>query len=89
MENRTLEITAQSGTKYKFVEFTIFGKVVSTYAWYNDKWNRLTTTFHSLKEAKEWVNKLNRDYQEQKNKPKSTYTMPASAYYSITGYYGD
>lgn len=89
MENRTLEITAQSGTKYMFVEFTIFSKVVNTYAWYNNRWNRLTTTFHSLEEAQEWVNKLNRDYQEQKSKSKTTYTMPASAYYSITGYYGD
>lgn len=89
MENRTLEITALSGTKYMFVEFTIFSKVVNTYAWYNNRWNRLTTTFHSLEEAQEWVNKLNRDYQEQKSKPKTAYTMPTSAYYSITGYYGD
>ena len=89
MENRALEMTALSGTKYMFVEFTIFGKVVSTYAWYNNKWNRLTTTFHSLEEAQEWVKKLNNDYQEQQNKPKTDYAMPASAYYSITGYYGD
>lgn len=89
MENRTLEITALSGTKYMFVEFTIFSKVVNTYAWYNNRWNRLTTTFHSLEEAQEWVENLNRDYQKQKNAPKTASTMPASAYYSITGYFGD
>jgi hypothetical protein len=29
------------------------------------------------------------DYIAAKNAPKEVYTMPAGAYYSITGYYGD
>lgn len=86
---RTLEITSTTGTKYKFVEFQIFGTIVNAYSWYSNKWNRLSITFHSLEEAEEWVKELDRKYIAQKNAPKTEKTMPASAYYSITGYFGD
>ena len=86
---RTLEITAMSGTKYRFVEFQIFDTIVNAYSWFNNKWNRLTRNFYSLEEAEEWVKELNRKYEAQKNAPKEVHTMPESAYYSITGYYGD
>lgn len=86
---RTLEITSTTGTKYKFVEFQIFGTIVNAYSWYSNKWNRLSITFHSLEEAEEWVKELDRKYEIRKNAPKETYTLPEGAYYSITGYYGD
>lgn len=86
---RKLETTSVAGTKYQFVEFTIFGTCVNAYAWYSNRWNRLTTSFHSLEEAEEWVKELDRKYIAQKNAPKTENTMPASAYYSITGYFGD
>ena len=86
---RTLEITSTTGTKYKFVEFQIFGTIVNAYSWYSNKWNRLSITFHSLEEAEEWVKELDRKYIAQMNAPKTEKTMPASAYYSITGYFGD
>ena len=89
MENRTLEITSASGTKYQFVEFTFIGKLVNAYSWYNNRWNRLCVSFHSLEEAQYWVKELDRKYQEQISRPKTVSTMPASSYYTITGYYGD
>ena len=55
----------------------------------SSKWNRLTVSFKSLEEAQEWVKELDRKYEARKNAPKIENTMPASAYYSITGYYGD
>lgn len=89
MENRTLEITSAAGTKYQFVEVTFLGTYVSAYAWYSNKWNRLTVSFKSLEEAQEWVKELDRKYEAQKNAPKIENRMPQSGYYSITGYYGD
>lgn len=86
---RTLEITAMSGTKYRFVEFQIFDTIVNAYSWFNNKWNRLTRNFHSLEEAEEWVKELNRKHEAQKNAQKEVHAMPESAYYSITGYFGD
>ena len=89
MENRTLEMTSAAGTKYQFVEVSFLGTYVSAYSWYSNKWNRLTVHFKSLEEAQEWVKELDRKYEAHKNAPKIEHTMPASAYYSITGYYGD
>jgi len=89
MENRTLEMTSAAGTKYQFVEVTFLGTYVSAYAWYSNKWNRLTVSFKSLEEAQEWVKELDRKYEAQKNAPKIENRMPQSGYYSITGYYGD
>lgn len=88
MKNRTLEISA-AGTKYQFVEVTFLGTYVSAYSWYNNKWNRLTVSFKSLEEAQEWVKELDRKYEAQKNAPMIENRMPQSAYYSITGYFGD
>lgn len=89
MENRTLEITSASGTKYRFVEFAFIGTLVNAYSWYNNRWNRLYVSFHSLTEAQDWVKELDRKYQEQMSGSKTVSTMPISSYYSITGYYGD
>ena len=47
-KDMTLEMTSAAGTKYQFVEFTIFGTCVNAYAWYSNKWNRLTVSFKSL-----------------------------------------
>ena len=55
MENRTLEITSASGTKYRFVEFAFIGTLVNAYSWRNNRWNRLCVSFHSLEEAQDWV----------------------------------
>lgn len=86
---KTLEIISVSGTRYLFVEVSLLGTYVSAYSWYRNKWNRLTTSFHTLEDAKEWVKELDRKYEAQKNAPKTENRMPVSAYYSITGYYGD
>lgn len=43
-----LEITALSGRRYQFVEVEILTHFVSVYAWYSDKWNRLTCTFPNM-----------------------------------------
>lgn len=88
-KDMTLEMTSAAGTKYQFVEVSFLGTYVSAYSWYSNKWNRLTVSFKSLEEAQEWVKELDRKYIAQKNAPKIESTMPASAYYSITGYYGD
>lgn len=85
----TLEITSATGRKYQFVEFKIFNTIVNAYCWYSNKWNRLTTSFNSLEEAQEWIKEMDRKYFEDLNAPKTLHTMPASAYYSINGYYGD
>ena len=85
----TLEMTSAAGTKYQFVEVTFLETYVSAYAWYSNKWNRLTVSFKSLEEVQEWVKELDRKYEAQKNAPKIENRMPQSAYYSITGYYGD
>jgi hypothetical protein len=84
-----LEITALNGIKYQFVEVEIFTKFVNVYAWYSNKWNRLTCTFKNLEDAKLWIEKMNDEYVAWKNAPKVNYELPEGAYYSITGYYGD
>lgn len=89
MESRTLEITAKNGIKYQFVEFRLFGISVNAYSWFRDRWNRLSISFNSLAEAEEWVNQLNEKYEAQKNERRFESKMPQSAYYSMTGYYGD
>lgn len=86
---RTLEITAANGTRYKFVEVQFLGTVVYAYAWYCNKWNRLSISFHSLDETEAWVKELNGKYAAQKNAPKVKTIIPQNGYYTITGYYGD
>ena len=85
----TLEITALNGTRYQFVEVEIFTKFVNIYAWYSNKWNRLTRTFKTMDEARAWIAELDADYVAWKNAPKVSYELPEGAYYSLTGYYGD
>lgn len=87
--DKKLEITAANGTRYQFVEWTLFRTMVDTFSWYNGKWNRIGKSFDSMDEAQAWVEELNQKYEARKNEPARTSTMPASAYYSITGYYGD
>lgn len=86
---RALEITAANGTRYKFIEAHILGTVVYAYAWYCNKWNRLSISFHSLDEAEAWVREINRKHEAQKNAPQIKTIIPQNAYYTITGYYGD
>lgn len=85
----TLEVTSATGRKYQFVESQIFNTIINTYCWYSNKWNRLTKSFHSFEEAQEWIKEMDREYFEVLNAPKKAHTMPASSYYSITGYFGD
>ena len=55
----------------------------------SDKFRRSTKSFRSLEEAENWFETIEAGYIAAKNAPKEVYTMPANAYYSITGYYGD
>lgn len=84
-----LEITALNGRRYQFLEVEIFTKLVNAYAWYSDKWNRLTRTFKTMDEARAWVAELDAEYVAWKNAPKISSELPEGAYYSLTGYYGD
>ncbi len=89
MENRRLEIIAKNGIRYQFVEFTLFGISVDAYSWFCNRWNRLSISFNSLAEAEGWINRLNEKYEARKNEYRFESKMPQSAYYSMTGYYGD
>lgn len=51
------------------------------------EFKRSTKSFKSIQEAEEWFEKMEADMLAAKNAPKEVYTMPANAYYSITGYY--
>lgn len=77
-----METTLNNGTTYRFEE--IFKGFISTYCFYDGKWNHISKNFHSWDEVNTWI--------EEMNAPK-TYTMhvemSANDYYSITGYYGD
>ena len=53
------------------------------------EFKRSTRSFKSLEEAEEWFDKMEADLLAAENAPKKVYTMPASGYYSITGYFGD
>lgn len=89
MMERTIEMTTKNGRRYLFVEWTLFRIQVETYAWYDDKWNRIGRSFDSFEAAIEWARELDRQYDARMNAPKVAAAMPQSAYYSITGYYGD
>lgn len=86
---KAIEITSRNGMRYQFVEWTLFRTRVETYAWYNDRWNRTGRFFDSFEAAVEWVRELDRQHDARMNAPKVAVSMPQSAYYSITGYYGD
>ena len=53
------------------------------------EFKRSTKSFKSLEEAEEWFDQMKADHLAAQNAPKKVYTMPANAYYSITGYHGD
>lgn len=86
---KAIEMTSRNGMRYQFVEWTLFRTQVETYAWYSGKWNRIGRVFDSFDDASKWVKELDRQYDARMNAPKATVAMPQSAYYSITGYYGD
>lgn len=77
-----METTLNNGKTYRFEE--IFKGFISTYCFYDGKWNHISKNFHSWNEVNTWIKEM--------NAPK-TYTMnfemSANDYYSITGYYGD
>ena len=54
-----------------------------------DKFRRSTKSFANLEEAETWFETMEANFIAAQNAPKEVYTMPANAYYSITGYYGD
>ena len=86
---KAIEISSKNGMRYQFVEWTLFRTLVETYAWYNGRWNRIGRNFDSFEAAVEWVRELDRQHEARMNAPKVAVVMPQSAYYSITGYYGD
>ena len=50
---KTIEVSAANGFRYQFVE--VFPDYISTYAWYNERWNLICRDFHSFKEALAWA----------------------------------
>lgn len=52
---KSIEISSRNGMRYQFVEWTLFRTLVETYAWYNDRWNRIGRNFDSFEAAVEWV----------------------------------
>ena len=88
--DRVIEITAKNGNRYKFVEWTLFRTLVETYCWFGNKWNRIGKSFETFDDAVNWVAELDKQYANTDCTPKFISSlMPQSAYYSITGYYGD
>ena len=81
--------TLSNGYTYKVVENFLGGYNMYFKGANSDKFSRSTKSFRSLTEAEEWFETMEADYIAAKNAPKEVYTMPAGAYYSITGYYGD
>lgn len=81
--------TLSNGYTYQVVENFLGGYSMYFKGANSDKFSRSTKSFRSLNEAEEWFEKMEADMLAAKNAPKEVYTMPANAYYSITGYYGD
>lgn len=86
---KTIEITSKNGRRYQFVEWTLFRTIIETYCWYDGHWNRIGIDFNSFEDATEWVKNMDRQFDARKTTTYNTVPMPQSAYYSITGYYGD
>ena len=83
MEKRTIEMTTTDGRKYQFVQS--FCDMVSTYAWYDNKFNHISKTFKSMDEAAAWIEELNKPQVWEPVKME----IPAD-YYGVRGrYYGD
>ena len=87
--DKAIEISSKNGQRYQFVEWTLFRTQVETYCWYDDRWNKIGMNFNSLNEAMNWVKELDARYEDRRTLRKPTIPMPQSAYYSLTGYYGD
>lgn len=81
--------TLSNGYTYQVVENFLGGYSMYFKGANSDKFSRSTKSCRSLNEAEEWFEKMEADMLAAKNAPKEVYTMPANAYYSITGYYGD
>lgn len=83
MEKTTIEMTTKDGRRYQFVE--VFPNFISTYAWYDNKFNHISRDFKSFDEAAAWIDELNKP-QEWKH---VKLEIPAD-YYGVRGrYYGD
>ena len=78
-----------NGYTYEVVENFLGGYNMYFKSANSDKFSRSTKSFRSLNEAEEWFETMEANYIASKNAPKETYTMPANAYYSTTGYFGD
>ena len=81
--------TLSNGYTYEVVENFFGGYSMYYKDARSDKFRRSTKSFASLEEAETWFDKMEADLLAAENAPKRVYTMPASGYYSITGYYGD
>ncbi len=87
----TLEKTGANGIRYQFTEYELFRgyKTVGAFFWDGKKWAKMSSRFSNLEEVKEWMRELDERVIAEMNAPKVKDIMPAEAYYSITGYYGD
>ena len=81
--------TLSNGYTYEVVENFFGGYSMYYKDVRSDKFRRSTKSFASLEEAETWFDKMEANLLAAENAPKRVYTMPASGYYSITGYYGD
>ena len=81
--------TLSNGYTYEVVENFFGGYSMYYKDARSDKFRRSTKSFASLEEAETWFDKMEANLLAAENAPKRVYTMSASGYYSITGYYGD
>ena len=81
--------TLSNGYTYEVVENFFGGYSMYYKDARSDEFRRCTKSFASLEEAETWFDKMEANLLAAENAPKRVYTMPASGYYSITGYYGD
>lgn len=80
-----MERTLKNGKKYRFEE--IFKDYIKTYCYYDGKWNPLTVSFKTWKEAEAWCDKMDYDFEHPRVwKPAE---VPADYYGDTTRYYGD
>ncbi|MBO8483664.1 MAG: hypothetical protein IAB75_06070 [Bacteroidetes bacterium] len=86
---RAIEITSKNGRRYQFVEWTLFRTAVETFCLYDGRWIHIDKSFNSFEDAIEWIQEIDRQFEAKKTATPSAISMPSSAYYSITGYYGD
>ena len=59
-----IEMDAANGFRYMFVE--TFPDFISTYAWYNAKWNHIGRDFRSFEEALDWANSFGKEKEESR-----------------------